>query len=89
MQFISFTRFSHFAADKLLAETLLIAEKIASHSKPVSAMVKEAINKSYELTLAEGCHFEKRMFHASFATADRKEGMLAFTEKRKPNFTDQ
>ena len=66
-----------------------LAEKIAALSKPIVSMAKEAVNKSYELTLSEGCHFEKRMFHASFATKDRQEGMDAFVEKRKAVFTDQ
>ena len=51
-------------------------------------MAKEAVNAAYELTLAEGNRLEKRFFHATFATHDRKEGMTAFVEKRKANFTD-
>lgn len=78
-----------FPKDKLVEESVKIASKIASLSKPIVAMAKEAVNRSFELTLAEGCHFEKRMFHATFATADRREGMAAFTEKRKAQFKDQ
>ena len=49
-------------------------------------MTKESINRAYETTLAEGIRFERRVFHAMFATADQKEGMAAFVEKRKPDF---
>jgi enoyl-CoA hydratase len=48
--------------------------------------VKEAVNRAYESTLAEGVRFERRVFHALFATADQREGMRAFVEKRAPNF---
>eukprot|EP01134_Creolimax_fragrantissima_P008286 CFRG8286T1 len=64
------------------------AEKIASLSKPVVAICKEAINTSYEMSLNEGCHMERKLFHSTFALADRKEGMEAFAGKRKANFTD-
>ncbi|XP_076640134.1 enoyl-CoA hydratase, short chain 1 [Colletes latitarsis] len=76
-------------ADKLVAETIKMAEKIASHSQIIVAMAKESINTAYETTLKEGIHFEKRMFHGTFATSDRKEGMTAFIEKRPPKFTNQ
>lgn len=49
-------------------------------------MAKEAVNASFNLSLTDGIHFEKRIFHSSFAMDDRKEGMTAFMEKRKPNF---
>ena len=49
-------------------------------------MTKESVNRAYETTLAEGIRFERRVFHAMFATADQKEGMAAFVEKRKPDF---
>ncbi|XP_076236689.1 enoyl-CoA hydratase, short chain 1 isoform X2 [Calliopsis andreniformis] len=78
-----------FPADKLLAEAIKLGEKIASHSQLIVAMAKESVNTAYETTLKEGLHFEKRMFHATFATADRKEGMTAFIEKRPPKFTNQ
>jgi enoyl-CoA hydratase len=74
---------------ELVKEAIKTAEKISSFSKPIVAMAKEAVNKSYELTLEEGTHFEKRMFHATFATEDRKEGMMAFVEKRTPAFQDK
>ena len=73
-------------ADKLMAEAMAVAEKIASYSLPVAMMVKEAVNRAYESTLAEGVHFERRLFHAAFALDDQKEGMAAFVEKRKPKF---
>ena len=52
-------------------------------------MAKEAVNRAYETTLAEGVRFERRLFHSLFATADQKEGMAAFVEKRKPRFTNE
>ena len=72
----------------LIAETLKIAQKIAE-PVPALMMVKEAINRSYETTLAEGLRTERRLFHAAFASEDQKEGMAAFTEKRKPAFKDK
>ena len=73
------------AAD-LVAEAVKTAQKIADLSLPVVMMAKEAVNRAYETTLAEGVHFERRMFHATFAIADQKEGMAAFVEKRKAAF---
>ncbi|OFZ94874.1 MAG: enoyl-CoA hydratase [Betaproteobacteria bacterium RIFCSPLOWO2_02_67_12] len=73
-------------ADKLLDEAMAVAAKIAGYSLPVAIMAKEAVNRAYETTLAEGVHFERRMFHATFALADQKEGMAAFVDKRKPDF---
>lgn len=78
-----------FPADKLVTEAVKLGEKIASHSQIIVAMAKESVNTAYETTLKEGLHFEKRMFHGTFATTDRKEGMTAFIEKRPPNFTNQ
>ncbi|KAM3606527.1 uncharacterized protein V6R79_017967 [Siganus canaliculatus] len=78
-----------YPADQLVSEAIKCAEKIASNSKLVSAMAKEAVNAAFELTLAEGNRFEKRLFHATFATDDRKEGMTAFVEKRKASFQDK
>jgi enoyl-CoA hydratase len=75
-------------AEMLLTEALKAAQKIAAQSSPAAQMVKEAVNRAYETTLAEGLHFERRLFHAMFATADQKEGMAAFSEKRKPGFKD-
>ena len=76
-------------ADLLLAEALKAAQKIAAQSSPAVQMVKEAVNRALETGLAEGLHFERRMFHAMFATQDQKEGMAAFAEKRKPAFKDE
>jgi enoyl-CoA hydratase len=58
-------------------------------SKPIAMMVKESVNRAFETSLAEGVRFERRLFHATFATEDRKEGMAAFVEKRKPRFRDR
>ena len=69
-------------------EALKVARKIASHSKPIVMMAKEAVNEAYETGLSDGLRFEKRVFHSTFATNDRKEGMTAFAEKRKPAWTD-
>ena len=73
-------------SDKLMQEAMAVAEKIASYSLPVAMMAKEAINRAYETTLSEGVRFERRLFHATFALQDQKEGMAAFVEKRKPSF---
>ncbi|MFF7019642.1 enoyl-CoA hydratase [Streptomyces klenkii] len=74
-------------AGELLAEALAVAETVAGMSAPVAMMAKEAVNRAFETTLAEGVRFERRLFHAVFATADQKEGMAAFAEKRPPEFT--
>ncbi|HAP99011.1 MAG TPA: enoyl-CoA hydratase, partial [Rhodospirillum rubrum] len=75
--------------DDLKDEVLKIAEAIADKSLPITMMVKEAVNAAYETTLAQGVRFERRLFQASFATDDQKEGMNAFIEKRQPSFTDR
>jgi enoyl-CoA hydratase len=74
---------------ELLAEAVKVAERVASMSRPIAMMVKESINRAWETTLTEGVRFERRLFHATFATEDRKEGMTAFIEKRKPTFRDE
>jgi len=74
-------------ADDVVAEALKAAEVIASKSKPVAMMAKEAVNAAFETGLAQGVLFERRIFHSLFATADQKEGMAAFSEKRQPDFT--
>ena len=76
------------AAD-LLAEAEKAAAKIASMSLPAAMMTKETVDRAYETTLAEGIRFERRLFHAMFATEDQKEGMAAFAEKRKPAFKNR
>jgi len=73
-------------ADELLDEALKAADAIAGFSQPVVAIAKECVNRAYESSLAEGILFERRMAYATFATEDRKEGMAAFAEKRKPVF---
>ena len=65
------------------------AAKIASMSRPSVIMAKEAVNRAFETTLAEGVRFERRLFHSTFATEDQKEGMAAFAEKRKPVFRNR
>jgi enoyl-CoA hydratase len=74
------------APEKLLEEALAVAARIAGYSLPAVMMAKESVNRAYETTLAEGVHYERRMFHSMFALADQKEGMAAFVEKRKPDF---
>ena len=74
------------AAD-LLADAQTTADTIAGMSLPMAMMVKESVNRAFEVGLAEGVRFERRLFHSAFATADQKEGMAAFAEKRPPNFT--
>lgn len=76
-------------AAKLLAEAKSAALKIAEKSQIAAMVVKEAVNRSYETTLREGLLFERRIFHALFATEDQKEGMQAFLTKREPQFRDR
>jgi enoyl-CoA hydratase len=73
-------------AAALMEEAMKTARSIAAMSLPAAMMTKETINRAYETSLAEGIRFERRVFHAMFATADQKEGMAAFVEKRKPDF---
>lgn len=67
-------------------EAVKVAAKIASLSQPIIAMAKECVNAAHNLSLRDGIQFEKRVFHSTFATHDRKEGMGAFAEKRKPQW---
>ena len=76
-------------AAELLAEAMKTADIIAGLSLPIIMMAKESVNRAYETTLAEGIRFERRLFHAMFATGDQKEGMAAFVEKRAPRFTNE
>ena len=73
----------------LLDEVLKLAETIAEKSQPIVALAKEAVNVAYETTLSEGIRFERRVFYATFASEDRREGMQAFIEKRTPNFNNR
>ncbi len=76
-------------AAELAAEAMKAAETIAAMSLPIAMMTKEAVNRAYETTLTEGVRFERRVFHAMFATEDQKEGMAAFVEKRPPRFSNR
>jgi enoyl-CoA hydratase len=73
----------------LLDEALRLAQTIAEKSQPIVALAKEAVNVAYETSLQEGVRLERRLFYASFATEDRKEGMQAFIEKRTPDFNNR
>ncbi|AKS32848.1 enoyl-CoA hydratase [Mycolicibacterium goodii] len=74
-------------ADTLLDESLAVAQTIAGMSLSAARMAKEAVNRAFETSLTEGLLYERRLFHSAFATADQKEGMAAFAEKRAANFT--
>jgi enoyl-CoA hydratase len=74
------------AAEDVVDEAIKAAEVIASKSKPVAMVAKEAVNAAFETGLAQGVVFERRLFHSLFATEDQKEGMAAFTAKRQPEF---
>ncbi|WP_280424563.1 enoyl-CoA hydratase [Nocardia carnea] len=76
-------------AAELLDTALEVAGTIASMSLPVAMIAKEAVNRSFETTLSEGLRFERRVFHSLFATADQKEGMAAFVDKRTAEFTNR
>jgi enoyl-CoA hydratase len=76
-------------AKKLIEEARSAAQKIAGKSRVTTMAIKEAVDRSFEVPLAEGLLFERRLFHALFATADQAEGMAAFLEKRDPQFRDK
>jgi len=76
-------------AKKLMEEVMATANKIAEKSALTAMAVKEAVNRSYETTLTEGLLFERRLFHALFATEDQTEGMAAFLDKREAQFRDR
>jgi len=73
-------------AEQLLEEAMACAAQIAAKSLPVAMMVKESVNRAFEVSLSEGVRFERRVFHAAFATEDQKEGMAAFIAKREARF---
>ncbi|WP_066701991.1 enoyl-CoA hydratase [Curvibacter delicatus] len=77
------------ALDKLMDETLAAALMISDFSQVAVMAAKESVNRAFEGTLSDGVMFERRLFHALFATADQKEGMDAFVAKRKPEFRHQ
>jgi len=74
---------------KLQAEARQAAEKIAEKSQIAAIAAKDAVNRSFETTLAEGVNYERRLFQSLFATEDQKEGMSAFSEKREAQFRDR
>ena len=76
-------------AASLVEEAMKVAETIASMSLPSVLAAKEAVNRAFETSLAEGIRFERRIFHSLFATADQKEGMAAFIAKRPPKFENR
>jgi len=76
-------------AAQALDEAINVGNQVAALSIPSVMMAKEAINRAYEAPLAEGLLFERRLFHALFATADQKEGMAAFVAKRKAQFQNK
>ncbi|WP_434711156.1 enoyl-CoA hydratase [Pseudomonas sp. R1-1] len=73
-------------SDELLDEALKVAAVIADKSLPIAMMIKESVNRAFEVNLSEGVRFERRVFHAAFATQDQKEGMAAFIGKRAAEF---
>ena len=75
--------------EELLDEALAVAAKIADLSRPALYVLKESVNRSYEVPMDEGVRFERRVFHSLFAFDDQTEGMEAFVEKRTPNFTNK
>ena len=75
------------SADDLLTEATAVATAISQMSRSASRMAKEAVNRAFESSLAEGLIYERRLFHSAFATDDQSEGMAAFSEKRPPDFT--
>ena len=74
--------------DELMDNAIETADTIAGMSRPITYLAKEAVNRAFETTLAEGVRFERRVFHSIFASDDQKEGMSAFIEKRQPNFNN-
>ena len=78
-----------FSQQQLLEQTLETAEQIAEKSLSAVMMIKESINRAFEVSLAEGLRFERRAFHSIFASSDQKEGMRAFIEKRPAQFKHQ
>ena len=73
--------------EQLVDQAIKLAERISTHSNLIVQICKEAVNSAYDTTLSQGIKLERRLFYSTFATNDRKEGMSAFVEKRKPKFT--
>jgi enoyl-CoA hydratase len=76
-------------AAELMTEAIKAAATVAAMSLPSVMVAKEAVNRAFEVSLAEGVAFERRVFHALFATEDQKEGMAAFVEKRPAKFSNR
>jgi enoyl-CoA hydratase len=76
-------------ADELIDEAMATAAKIADKGAIAVMAIKESVNRAFETTLTEGVRFERRLFHALFATTDQSEGMEAFIDKRTPSFTGE
>ena len=74
-------------AAELMEQTLALATSIAAYSLPALVAIKESLNRAHEASLSEGILFERRQLHTRFASADAHEGMNAFLDKRKPEFT--
>jgi len=74
---------------ELMNEAMKAAGKICELSLPVVTMARESVNRAFATTLAEGVRFERRLFHSGVAVEDRKEGVAAFIEKRKPAFRNR
>lgn len=72
-----------------IVEAVAAAKHIAESSRPILQLAKEAVNKAYETHLGEGIYVERRLLYATFATEDRREGMNAFVDKRKPRFRNR
>jgi len=75
-----------YPVETYLNEALKLAARVADQAPLAVRLGKEAVNKSFELSLNEGLEYERRLFHMLFATIDQKEGMAAFAEKRKPKW---
>lgn len=76
-----------YATEHLVEEALKMGRKISAQSRPIVIMAKDVVNQAFETGLQDGLKFERRVFHSTFATNDRREGMAAFAEKRKANWT--
>ena len=74
---------------ELRDEAIKTAKQIASYSRPIVMLTKDAVNRAFELPLSEGVRYERRLFHSIFGTEDQREGMSAFVEKRKPAFKNR
>jgi enoyl-CoA hydratase len=72
-----------------VTEALAIAARLCAASRPILQLAKEAVNAAYETHLQEGIHLERRLLYATFALEDRREGMTAFAEKRRPQFRNR